>query len=350
MEWYIRKMEPQDENAYLQFLGGLIKARPVSIHYQWLYRGNPHGEALTWLAIDRKEENIIGCTSVFPKKVWVKDKVILGCVGGDTFVDPNYQRRGIATKMHQVSCVGAAEAGIRFQYGFPNVENTGAHLKAGSHFPGDFQVIKCFLRIEPIVRKLNLGKTLSTGMSKLGNKILSLYVRSKLSGITDRDEKLERISSFDNRFDRLMETALPSFNICVVRDSQYLGWRYFKNHQENRIILGYEHEGTVHGFAVLEFEKNTCCLFDFFVRKEDGLIEDFIDALLKFLISRGYESVWLGVNASGNYIKNFSHFGFKLIHFEKNPLEVLLPDDDKDIDYLTDLKNWYLTLGDTDAA
>ena len=88
MEWFIKRMEPQELDPYLNFLGHRITYMPVLSHFQWLYQENPHGKAVTWLAIHRKNKKIIGCTSIFPRRIWVKDHITLGSVGGDTLVHP----------------------------------------------------------------------------------------------------------------------------------------------------------------------------------------------------------------------------------------------------------------------
>lgn len=347
MEWYIRKIESEDENAYLKFIEGQTESSFVS-RYQWLYRGNPHGKAETWVAIEGESQNIVAATSVFPRKVWLREKIALGCAGGDTFVDPIFQRRGIATELHRVSRDGAAEAGIRFQYGLPNLENTGAHLKAGSHFPGDFQEMRILLRIEPVINKLSLSGIVPTWLSKLGSKIVWQYIKPKLSKTINWETDLKNISGFDGRFDKLMETVTPTFNICGVRDSQYLTWRYLKNPQKGHTILSYEERGALHGFAVLQFYNNRCYLFDFFVKKENELVESFISGLINFAISKGSRLITWRVNPIGPYIKHFLHCGFKIRRDTTFPLEVLVPNDDTDLEYLTNFSNWYLTFGDFD--
>jgi GNAT superfamily N-acetyltransferase len=340
-------MESGDENVYLAFIGRL-KSHPFPRRYQWLYKENPHGEALTWLVIHHRNGTIIGATSIFPRRVWLRDGITLGCCGGDTFVDPTFQRRGIATELHRASRPGAAEAGIRFQYGLPNVANAGAHQKAGSYFPGGFQEIRILLRIEPVINKLNLGGILPTGLLRLGSGILWLYIKPKLSKSIDWDKNIKIVSEFDRRFDKLMESVTPAFNICGVRDSGYLNWRYFKNPLRVHTILSYEEQGILQGFAALEFYKDRCYLFDFFIKREDELVEKFISCLIKFVMSKGSHMLTWIANPTGPYIKNFLQFAFRIKKGSNFPLEVHLPHEDKDLKYLTKLENWYLSYADFD--
>ena len=91
MDWYIRSLEPKDRVSFLSFLANWINHIAVAIRYQWLYEENPHGKALTWLAIHRKNEEIIGCTSIFLKNFRSKDHVILGAIGGNACVNPKFR-------------------------------------------------------------------------------------------------------------------------------------------------------------------------------------------------------------------------------------------------------------------
>jgi hypothetical protein len=349
IEWYIRELKPTDRDLFLNFLGLRITGVSVSNHYQWLYRENPHGQALTWLAIDRSTEKIIGCTSLFPRKVWVRSSVTLGCVGGDTFIDPMFRRRGIATELIRTSRKGMAKKGIKFHYGFPNADNFAPHLKAGSIHPGDFQEIRLLLRIEPALRKLKLEQKIPAGLSKFGNKFLSFYIRSRLPRSTCLYENINIVTKFDNRFDNLMETVVPSFNICGIRDSNYLNWRYCKNPLNAYTILSYSERDILYGFAVLQFIGNRYYMFDFFAKTEDKVIESFISALVKFASNKQCELITWGINPTGPYVKNFLRCGFNL---QNNPaygtFHVLLPAARNNLKYLTDLKNWYLTFGDYD--
>jgi hypothetical protein len=302
------------------------------------------------LAIHRKSDEIIGCTSIFPRKVWFKDNVTLGSVGGDAFVDPRFRRRGIANELHRVCHEEMKEAGIKFMYGFPTPANFGAFLKVGSYYPGNFRLIKFLLRGEPIIEKLNLGQTLSFGLSKIANTALSLYINFKLSKSTHQNGNLKKISKFDYRFDKLAVEVIPYFNICCVRDSDYLNWRYFRNPQKVHTIFSYEENDNLHGFAAIEFYGNRSIIFDFFVRNENELAQSFICSLIKFVISKGLTLITTLINPVGPYMRYFLQCGFRFGYpSTKMPLTVLATNDNKEIEYLKSIENWYLTYGDLDA-
>ncbi len=120
MEWYIRRMEGGDEEAFLGILERVMRVqtgRPTSSsRYKWLYRENPHGTALTLLVFESEGDEIIACVSQFPRKVWLENRVVLASVGGDMWVDPRFCRSGIATELQGIIMRLMKEAGIHFRY------------------------------------------------------------------------------------------------------------------------------------------------------------------------------------------------------------------------------------------
>lgn len=342
-------MKSEDRDPYLNFLGHRITYVPVSSHYQWLYQENPHGKAITWLAIHRKSDEIIGCTSIFPRRIWFRGQIILGCVGGDTFVDPNFRRRGIAKQLHQISISEMRETGIKFHYGFPNSANLGAFLKSGGCHPGNFREMRLLLRSQRIVAKLKLGETLSSRLTRFADIFISLYINFKLRGSTHDDGNLKKISRFSTSFDKLVEEVIPSYNVCCVRDSEYLTWRYFGNPLKAHTILSYEEEGSLHGFAAIEFCGDRCIIFDFFVRNEQEIVRNFLCNLIRYAITKNSNSIISTINPEGLYYRHFLTCGFKSgSHSTELPLMVLTANEDEDIEYMRNIGNWYLTHGDYD--
>ncbi|MCS6911743.1 MAG: GNAT family N-acetyltransferase [Myxococcales bacterium] len=116
--------------------------------YEWLYRRNPHGPALTLLA---QEPNgaVVGVTSLFPRRVRVGGRVLTGAIGGDGFVRPAWRRRGVATRLHQAALANMAEAGIDFMFGPPEPYNLRALLRAGARVVGQVVRHSRILRLPP---------------------------------------------------------------------------------------------------------------------------------------------------------------------------------------------------------
>jgi len=348
MIWHIRRMEPRDLEEFLPFLGRRITYMQVEKHYRWLYEQNPHGHALTWLTIHNDTEKIIGCTSIFPRKMWFNGRTVLGSIGGDTFVDPKFRRQGIAKGLHTVSIEDMRKSGIKFHFGFPVPANLGAFLKGGAYNPGDFIAIRFVSSADAILKKIKLPHYLIPFFTKGLGLFFKPYLKSVLSRGKSNLGELLITQHFDNKFDRLMEEIKPLFKICGVRDSEYLNWRYFKNPLHAHTIVSYEQNGQLHGLAALEMRESKCVIFDFFVRPTDLLVNDFICRIVEYAIQNGAKTVSTMINPSGPYMHCFKNCRFLKAFGDKKPLMVLTAHDDRNADEMQKFSNWYLSYGDED--
>jgi GNAT superfamily N-acetyltransferase len=349
MMWHIRRMESRDLEAFLKFLGRRITYMQVEKHYHWLYEQNPHGHALTWLSIHKDTEKIIGCTSIFPRKMRMNGQTILGSVGGDTFVDPKFRRQGIAKGLHNVSLEDMRKNEINFHFGFPVPANLGAFIKGGAYYPGDFKSIRFISDAEIILNKIKLPQSLMRFFAKGIDPVLKLYIRGVLSRGKSHRGELRTVKHFDSKFDTLMQEITPLFEICGIRDSEYLNWRYFKNPLKAHTVISYEKNGELHGLAALEMRETKCVIFDFFARPTDLLVEDFICRIVEYGIHNGAKAVSTMINPSGPYVHCFKSCGFHAGLGVKKPLMVLTAHDDPYADELQKLSNWYLSYGDQDV-
>src|SRR5688572_10523544 len=134
----IRRAEDDDRDALLRLIGKLYSGDSVA-RYEHLYRSNPHGTALTWLAIETATGDAVACTSLFPRRVRVAGVERLGSIGGDCYVEPRVRRQGLAVGLHRASLREMRDGGVHFMYGPPAPNNLAALLKAGSTLVSDYR-------------------------------------------------------------------------------------------------------------------------------------------------------------------------------------------------------------------
>ncbi|OPX96599.1 MAG: hypothetical protein A4E58_01686 [Syntrophorhabdus sp. PtaB.Bin006] len=350
MRWFARRMNDNDQPSFLGFLGHWIRHLPVEDHYQWLYKENPHGEALTWLAIRAGDERIIGCTSLFPRKIFIRDHIATGVCGGDTFVAPDCRRMGIAGELHRVSNEEMIQAGVGFHFGFPNQANLSVLARLGTNIVGSFRTKALLLRVEPVVRRLRLGDVVPARMCNLANAILRSFMLHRRP-VLSNDGDLFEITEFDDRYDRLIEETIPSYQICCIRDSSYLNWRYFKNPLKAHKVLEYREKGVLQGFMVVQLVDNKCILFDLFVNNKREILRNIISSFIKYAFLQSIELVTFTVNPSWSHASDLRKAGFVFgdLASRGDTLHFLPVKGYSETDYLRKLGNWYLTLGDLDS-
>lgn len=350
MTWFVRRMNDDDRPSFLKFLGQWIRYLPVEDHYQWLYKENPHGEALTWLAIHADDKRIIGCTSLFPRKIFIRDHIETGVCGGDTFVAPDCRKMGIAGQLHSISNEEMTHDGVSFHFGFPNQANLSVLVRSGANIVGNFKTKVLLLRVEPVVNRLKFANVIPAGICNLVNIILRSYaLRTRSTSQNDGD--LFKISKFDDRYDRFIEETIPSYRICCIRDSAYLNWRYFKNPVKAHKVLEYREKGVLQGFMVVQLMDNKCILFDLFVKNRREILQNIMSRFIEYAFSQSIELITFIVNPSWLHASELRKIGFIFEGFASkgHTLHFLPVKDYGETDYLKKPENWYLTLGDLDS-
>lgn len=199
-----------------EYLASLPAGDNAARRFGWLYRDNPHGRAETFLACERGSGALIGMTSLFPRRVQVGGRVLLGAIGGDGYVRPAYRRRGIATLLHRAALAGMEEGPVEFMYGPPEPHNLRALLHAGSAQVG------WATRYRRAFGPAGLGHFSRRLPAVLGPAAAWLLrpPRSalRLAPLGDRP---------DARVDRIFRAAVDEgAQVLPVRDAAYYAWRF----------------------------------------------------------------------------------------------------------------------------
>ncbi len=349
MSWDFRRLEASDEQAFQEFYARRIGAERMRSRFRWLYRGNPHGDALTWLALTPGEGRIVGCTSIFPRRMLVRGEAVLGSHGGDAYVDPDLRRRGIAKALHELSLTETRAAGIRLNYGFPVPKNLGAFLKVGADAPGRFQILRWRLTSAPVVEKLRLGPALSGALRSLADPLVKARARRRLAQLPSAGGELLPIRRFGPAHDELASASHTEFAVSCLRDSAFLNWRYFDNPSQAHACFNYVERGAVQGFVVLEDTGERCVIFDLLVRDPALHLAPLLTLVLERAQAASTGQVRFMSNPTGTYAEAFARCGFhEGGRGMSNPLMVLVEPGDPARSCVADLASWYLTYGDED--
>src|SRR5580704_15999728 len=132
-DFHIARAAAPDRPTVLRLLAEYLPGTDVVRRHEWLYEKNPHGRAVTFLAVG-KDGTPLGLTSLFPRRAIVDGVIRTGSIGGDGYVRPAFRRRGVATALHR-ACLDVLRAdpgAIEFMYGPPVANNLAALLRAGS--------------------------------------------------------------------------------------------------------------------------------------------------------------------------------------------------------------------------
>ena len=347
--WYVRRIEAEETEAFLSFLSAWVTNVSLRDRYGWMYQDNPHGKALTWLAVASQDNRIVGCHSLFPRKMWLNGHLETGSIGGDTYVDPMWRRKGIGETLNKVSMKSMRENGIALLFGFPLPEDLRAFHRAGAHLPGDFVSARRILSVRPFLKKAGMNRLLPGKLLDASDRV---FLKVTISGISSSDEteyEVREVDGFDERFDTLAEDFSSFFKISCVRDSSYLRWRFLNNPFRKFVLLAVTRrsDDRLYGFAAVEVSEHIGFVSEFFVRPEDDVVKVLLTGLMRFGASRSIHSLRFElINPTGHFSRDLARWGFKLNYSDRKTLGAWGA---YEIDGLADLANWYLTISDLDV-
>lgn len=124
----------RDLNLINSFVLSASKAHGHSISFTkewflWKFRDNPFGESI--LACAEENDEIIGCVGYGIQPFLLNGNLLKGVLSFETFVHPDYQGKGIFSKLIQLAELELKVQNVDFILNFPNDNSINGFLKNG---------------------------------------------------------------------------------------------------------------------------------------------------------------------------------------------------------------------------
>lgn len=321
--------------------------------YHWLEnwrwrQTNPVGRNIIWVA--ECNGKIVGHITRVPVPMKIGKENLKGSIVIDAATHPNFRRQGIFKELMDASWTEAVRDGIVVSFGDASktLMHARKHSRTIRHINIDVAKIASMvmpLNLHTMIKK-RLGQPLLAKATSYGIEFalkLSTFVRKKVE--VDGLE-IRQIHAFDDRIDDFWKTISRFYEIIVVRDKEYLNWKYFKRpHLSFDVFLAEIGEKIV-GYIVLS------------TRDQEGFIVDLManptrTDVIQCLVSMAtqhfektkaaYATCWM---LKGNpCYKVLLREGF--IPFPSRWTLVARVDSSKVSEAFTkEAKNWYITRGD----
>ncbi len=305
----IRRIALQRERALLiDFLAKYLTPHSNDRRFDWLYLGNPIGQAQVWLAEDTRTGAMLGTSAVFPRRFYVRGKETLGFVLGDFCIHPGFRSLGPAIQL-QKACIHEMESSIRtLGYDFPSERMLAVHRRLGVR-PRDrlIRLAKPLRMDRKVAEKIRVP-LVARNMSRLGNQVLKWR---------DRRRKLSRMEqigwhagSCGEEFSTLAVTVSVDHEVCLARTADYLNWRYVAHPYQKFEILTARRDGALEAYLVLKQEGEDACIVDLFGAEYPGLLSGIVAHTVELLRRRGVVTVSAPVLASHRWVHLFERLGF----------------------------------------
>jgi GNAT superfamily N-acetyltransferase len=322
---HVRLARPDDRPRIQALIAELLPEVDPRKRWDWIYAGNPHGPALTWIAIDDASGEAAGCTSFFRRRLLVDGRETAGALGGDGFVHPKFRRRGIGGAMHRASAAGMADAGIEVMFGTPMPANATPLAGAGAR------------DVTNTVRYVRVLDAHALHLPGLLGDLATPFV----APLPTR-ARLEPMLPNDARVDELWRETAPELGIATVRNAQFFTWRYLDSpsRRQHAFVVMHRHEPI--GAVALEIIGRRLRLVD--VLAPATAWPRVLRAVGSF--GRGLDSIEFKTTERNSRQYQLWRHGW--VGRDTKPLNILLPPGEPNAQVYYDANRWYFTWAESD--
>ena len=352
--WLVRNHKDGDEDEIFELTKavwgtGVPEKEQWIKGWKWMHIDNPAGTSMMWLAEDGGK--IVSQYPVIFENMKIGNKILKGAQLVDTMTHPQYRRQGICSTLGKNTLNEIENGKNHLVYCFPTPQVYPLHIKSGWIDVCAFQVMFKPLNLNNMLEKYFTRKKLPLIILTISGKLITKIVfrakkPPKINGLT-----ISKVSYFDDRFDDFWQEVSNNYNIVVIRDKEYLNWRYVDVPNKEYIIYVAQKHEKVYGYIVLGYTKVKGLIY--------GHIYDLIassdrEDILRCLISKAVEhleeekadAILSHMVPNTIYRKVLLRSGF--IPYPRNSSRFLAYDTSSDLShvFLKNSKNWFIQLGD----
>lgn len=360
--WTARRYTPADREqiyALCAAVHGAEKTASCRRNWVWEFESNPYVEGAPHIWVAEDEDRIVGVHPTIAVPLQWGQTRYRALWSADLMTHPDYRGQGIFKVLTERLLEGAREEGIAACLVLPN-RNSGPLLRKRGWFDiKTFPVMIKPVRLGPLLRQVSFRS-----LPKAAAGALAMARRS-LSGPGQRpvthpvaDVRIESLTGFDERLDELFSAVAGEYDFSVVRDREYLTWRYSACPGDRHTVLAATTERGLAGFIVIDVEAANADrghIVEFLVRpggNRDAVAAALLDASLSRLKARGVASIemcaqglpyddWLACRGFTT-VSRETFWGYDLVAYalQEGDFEKALRDSDK---------KWLLSRGDADS-
>lgn len=322
--------------------------------WEWKFKGCPN-DSQKFIILAKDNDKIVGQYSSIGYDLKYKDNILKMAQPVDIIVHEDYRGgiKGVLVEMFLKEEEKFRENGIDLIFGFPTRE----HYIFGKRILKYVDLIKIenlFKRLSwrsPFKNRFRLKVIYHLG-GWVSRAIIRLFMILSLKSL--KGVQYRWVDTFDERVDSFWKIIQEQYDIWVVRNFNYLDWRYCKKPNDDYHILIAERDRSIIGFIIVKYEDHGDIRIGFIMEnlaiKEIHLLENLIKRGLLFLIRNKVDHAFVRLS-NGDPIKDiFNKIGFtpKEFEFGSNFVYKKYSSDIKD-SYLQNPSLWHLSFGDCDS-
>ena len=348
----IREYEERDEAQILPLLR-MVLAEPEQYneaYWRWMYQQKPAEATKIWLAFDDKR--LVGHYALVANTMNINSRRQVGVAAINIAVHHDYQGRGIFSQLVARAAEEASREGIAFTFVFPNERSYPIFTQK----LGWFEV--CSLRelykpldVDKIVKRRFKGRYLRKTLSYVGPLLLKTFFRNR-DFTLPTGVSITEAPAFDERVDVLCEKAAGGHNISIIRNRNYLNWRYVdRPTNSNYTIYLAERGNEVLGYIVLKLLERAGVkigeIMDILALPEyENISGCLISTAAQHYRESEVEALYCQILRSNPYYQSLRRNGFIPLRGRGLRLLAHATSAESPQNFISDSRNWFLTRGD----
>lgn len=325
----------------------------------WECRKNPNGH---FTMVAEHNGQIVGHMSLVLYHMKVGNDIVTGSQAVDLIVHPSFRGRGIFLTLGKKLLNEAGEKGIVVSYGFPNKPAHSGHLKYGwfdvcnvpnfTKFLDTYIALNHYLAGYKPISLLNRSKV-SKSLLEIVLRVTSLFINLFVSLLAKGESvsylkecSIKRVTRFDRRFDDFWKNVSENYRIAVVREHEYLNWRYFSKPNTQYMVFVAEGKSKILGYIILQVKKKAGYIIDIFAYPDGRVIASLLSETLRYF--KRERVGWVTCLTTGSILlyRVLRERGFIPIPSEC-PLIARINSPQIPEKLIRDTSNWYITMGDS---
>ena len=342
----IRKYEAKDKEAIFSLVRESLNSHTASVTakvWDWLFINNPFNpDGSAHILVSEIGSDIIGLFCNIFVDLKVGGEIMKARWGCNFMTHPKHRGKGIRLFRQEMEIP-------HYPFlGFPNKRAL------------DFEVKMGFSEISSLFSQVLILDMKSFLYNKIGKRFVSFLAGAVWNSIyklcfspwrLDREISITKISSFDDRFNRFWQEVSYDYPIIVVRNAEYLNWRFVEAPFEYHIYAATQDERILGYIVLRQIERGGLkrgIVVDLLTKAHDGktLKTLLVKAITYFKENRCVVAETPLLTSRKIYYKALCRFGFLIkrfrIYFDG------YAKDEQLIARIKDPDNWFITAADPD--
>ncbi|MBD3418831.1 MAG: GNAT family N-acetyltransferase [Chitinivibrionales bacterium] len=323
---------------------------------EWKYFDNPAGKPISTVILAGAQ--VVGVLGSIPAKWVYKGTCVNAIKQVDLAIDQQYRRLDIYLQLVALNAIDLARYKAFFTYGIANKES----IEVNKSFLLNVAVNKVprhsrILNPLPYLKRMKIPSLLLPVLNTFGKLFLSMHYPS--TARIPKGYTMETVTAFDKRFDSLWDRMKAEYDLALVRDADFLNWRYCRAPQMTYDIkiIQTRATGNIIGAIVLglqEKPQRIGNIYDLLVPRDTP--EKFTRALLceaiQHFLRKKADKIRCWMYEHAHAYSTIKASGF-FPRTDERCLNVSIDetrDDVPDISFFAKRENWYISLSDSDTA